>query len=169
MVAVRNGLKIGTLGSTTNFKGKGIPVSAVLFTKDKILVLGFEDGMVTVEGKDFFQSSSKVTGICKASNGDLWISNKNGEIINIEKVSNGKFQIPCKTYEQALNLKAHRLLIVSAPDNIEILVVSGENGEIYSAPIDSLDLYSSFEDQFVKASDNPHHMSLIQFLSAENY
>jgi len=42
------------LGSTLYNKGRGVPVSAVLFTSKKQVVIGFEDGMVTLDGKELF-------------------------------------------------------------------------------------------------------------------
>jgi hypothetical protein len=59
--------------------------------------------------------------------------------------------------------------VVTSPDDVEVLVVSGENGEIFTAIVDSINFSSVFEDQFVKASDNPHHMSLIQIIGSDNH
>ena len=54
VVAIRPGVQIGSLGSTLYNKGRGVPVSAVLFTSKKQVVIGFEDGMVTLDGKELF-------------------------------------------------------------------------------------------------------------------
>ena len=67
VVAIREGgLKIGALGST-NLKqqaGKGVPVSAVVYTNKKSLFIGYEDGSVTLNGTEVHLSSSKITGLC---------------------------------------------------------------------------------------------------------
>jgi len=58
-------------------------------------------------------------------------------------------------------LKAYRLLAVEISDSIEALIISGENGELYCCPTNQIDFEKSFNEIFVRASDNPHNMSLI--------
>ncbi len=98
IVAIRSGIQIGSLGSTLYNKGRGVPVSAVFLTCAKQVLIGFEDGMVTLDGRELFQSSSKVTGLCQTRNKNLWMANKDGEIVNMNEQKRGKIQIPCKTY-----------------------------------------------------------------------
>jgi len=47
-----------------NHKGRGVPVSAIMYTSKKELLLGYEDGQVTLNGIELHLSNSKVTGLC---------------------------------------------------------------------------------------------------------
>lgn len=47
--------------------------------------MGYEDGIVTLDGFEIFKSSSKITSFCQTKNEDLWMANKDGEIVNMSE------------------------------------------------------------------------------------
>lgn len=55
---------------------------------------------------------------------------------------------------------------MSSPDDAEVLIISGDNGVLYSLNISKTE--ENILERLTKAADNPHHMPLIQLLVADN-